>query len=46
MTYLVLQMIGALLIAAAFGAVLLWLGQVLGGRLVAPMRAKTLEYEL
>ena len=46
MTYLVLQMIGALLIAAAFGAALLWLGQVLWGRLVAPMRAKTLEYEL
>jgi len=46
MTYLVLQMIGALLIAAAFGAVLLWLGQVLWGRLVAPVRAKTLEYEL
>jgi len=45
-TYLVLQMIGALLIAAAFGAALLWLGQVLWGRLVAPMRAKTLEYEL
>ena len=46
MTYLVLQMIGALLIAAAFGGVLLWLGQVLWGRLVAPVRAKTLEYEL
>ncbi len=46
MTYLVLQMIGALLLAAAFGAVLLWLGQVFWGRLVAPVRAKTLEYEL
>lgn len=46
MTYLVLQMIGALLVAAAFGAALLWLGQVLWGRLVAPTRAKTLEYEL
>ena len=46
MTYLVLQMIGALLIAAAFGAALLWLGQVFWGRLVAPVRAKTLEYEL
>jgi predicted flap endonuclease-1-like 5' DNA nuclease len=45
-TYLVLQMIGALLIAAAFGGVLLWLGQVFWGRLVAPVRAKTLEYEL
>jgi predicted flap endonuclease-1-like 5' DNA nuclease len=39
-------MIGALLIAAAFGAALLWLGQVFWGRLVAPVRAKTLEYEL
>ena len=46
MTYLVLQMIGALLIAAVFGGALLWLGQVLWGRLVAPVRAKTLEYEL
>ncbi|RLB49774.1 MAG: hypothetical protein DRH23_05875 [Deltaproteobacteria bacterium] len=46
MTYLVLQMIGALLIAAVFGGVLLWLGQVFWGRLVAPVRAKTLEYEL
>ncbi len=46
MTYLVLQMIGAMLIAAAFGAGLLWLGQVFWGRLVAPVRAKTLEYEL
>jgi predicted flap endonuclease-1-like 5' DNA nuclease len=45
-TYLVLQMIGALLIAAVFGGALLWLGQVLWGRLVAPVRAKTLEYEL
>ena len=42
MTYLVLQMIGALLIAAVFGGALLWLGQVLWGRLVAPVRAKTL----
>jgi predicted flap endonuclease-1-like 5' DNA nuclease len=45
-TYLVLQMIGALLIAAVFGGALLWLGQVFWGRLVAPVRAKTLEYEL
>jgi predicted flap endonuclease-1-like 5' DNA nuclease len=41
-----LQMIGALLIAAAFGGSMLWLGQVFWGRLVAPVRAKTLEYEL
>jgi predicted flap endonuclease-1-like 5' DNA nuclease len=41
-----LQMIAALLIAAAFGAAMLWLAQVLWGRLVAPVRAKTLEYEL
>lgn len=46
MTYLVLQMIGAMLIAAVFGGVLLWLGQYFWGRLVAPVRAKTLEYEL
>ena len=46
MTYLVLQMIGAMLISAAFGAGLLWLGQVFWGRLVAPVRAKTLEDEL
>ena len=46
MTYLVLQMIGALLIAAVFGGVLLWLGQFFWGRLVAPVRAKTLGYEL
>ena len=46
MTYLVLQMIGALLIAALFGGVLLWMGQFFWGRLVAPVRAKTLEYEL
>ncbi|MGB5266822.1 MAG: hypothetical protein WBN30_09560, partial [Polyangiales bacterium] len=46
MTYLMLQMIGALLISAVFGALLLWLGQVFWGRLVAPVRAKTLEYEL
>jgi predicted flap endonuclease-1-like 5' DNA nuclease len=45
-TYLVLQMIGALLIAAVFGGVLLWLGQFFWGSLVAPVRAKTLEYEL
>jgi predicted flap endonuclease-1-like 5' DNA nuclease len=45
-TYLVLQMIGALLLAAASGAALLWLGQVFWGWLVAPVRAKTLEYEL
>ena len=41
-----LQMVGSLLVAAAFGALLLWLGQVLWGRLVAPVHAKTLEYEL
>lgn len=46
MTYLVLQMVGSLVAAAAFGAALLWLGQVFWGRLVAPVRAKTLEYEL
>ena len=46
MTYLVLQMIGGLLVAAVFGALLLWLGQVFWGRLVAPVRAKTLQYEL
>jgi len=45
-TYLILQMIGALLISAVFGALLLWFGQVFWGRLVAPVRAKTLEYEL
>jgi len=45
-TYLVLQMVGSLVVAAAFGAALLWLGQVFWGRLVAPVRAKTLEYEL
>ena len=46
MTYLMLQMIGGMLISAGFGALLLWLGQVFWGRLVAPVRAKTLEYEL
>lgn len=46
MIYLVLQMMGALLVAAAFGAGLLWLAQVLWGRLVAPMRTRTLGYEL
>ncbi len=46
MTYLVFEMIGALLVAAAFGAVMLWLGQVLWGHFGAPVRAKTLEYEL
>ena len=46
MIYLMLQMIGALLIAAAAGAALLWLVQVLWGKLVAPMRARTLELEL
>lgn len=46
MTYLMLQMIGALLIAAALGAALLWLVQVLWGRLLAPARARALEYEL
>jgi predicted flap endonuclease-1-like 5' DNA nuclease len=45
-TYLMLQMIGALLVSAAFGAVMLWLGQVLWGRFGAPIRAKSLEYEL
>ena len=46
MTYLVLQMIDSLLIAAVFGGALLWLGQFFWGRLVAPVRAKTLEYEI
>lgn len=46
MIYLMLQMISALLIAAVLGAALLWLSQVLWGRLVAPVRARTLEYEL
>ncbi|MGB5701330.1 MAG: hypothetical protein WBM48_00815 [Polyangiales bacterium] len=46
MIYLMLQMVGALLIAAVSGAVLLWLVQVLWGKLVAPVRARTLEYEL
>ncbi len=41
-----MQMIGALLIAALFGAGLLWLVQSFWGRLVAPVRIKTLEYEL
>jgi predicted flap endonuclease-1-like 5' DNA nuclease len=41
-----LQMIGALLIAAGSGALLLWLVQILWGRLSAPTRAKALEYEL
>lgn len=41
-----LQMVGALFVSAAFGAVMLWLGQVLWGRLGAPVRAKSLEYEL
>jgi predicted flap endonuclease-1-like 5' DNA nuclease len=45
-TYLVLQMIGALLIAAALGAALLWLVQILWGRMLAPTRSRTLEYEL
>jgi len=45
-TYLVLQMIGALFVSAAFGAITLWLGQVLWGHFGAPVRAKTLEYEL
>jgi predicted flap endonuclease-1-like 5' DNA nuclease len=44
--YLMLQMIGALLVAAVSGAALLWLVQVLWGKLVAPVRARTLEYEL
>ncbi|MEM9728329.1 MAG: hypothetical protein AAF997_07075 [Myxococcota bacterium] len=46
MTYLVLEMAGALLIAAAFGSLMLWLAQTLWGHLGAPVRAKTLEYEL
>lgn len=46
MIYLMLQMIGALLVAAVSGAALLWLVQVLWGKLVAPVRARTLEYEL
>ena len=46
MIYLMLQMIGALLIAAVCGAAMLWLAQALWGRLIAPMRARTLEYEL
>ena len=41
-----LQMISALLIAAVFGAALLWLVQVLWGKAVAPVRSKSLEYEL
>jgi len=44
--YLALQMIGSLLIAAVLGAALLWLMQVLWGRLAAPVRAKSLQYEL
>jgi predicted flap endonuclease-1-like 5' DNA nuclease len=44
--YLMLQMIGAMLIAAACGAALLWMVQALWGRLLAPTRARTLEYEL
>jgi predicted flap endonuclease-1-like 5' DNA nuclease len=44
--YLMLQMSAALLIAAVSGAALLWLVQLLWGKLVAPVRAKTLEYEL
>ncbi len=46
MTYLVFQIVGALLASAAFGAALLWLGQVFWGRLQAPVPAKTLTYEL
>ena len=46
MIYLMLQMVVALLVAALFGAALLWLSQVLFGRLVAPVRARTLEYEI
>lgn len=41
-----LEMTGALFIAALFGAVMLWLAQTLWGRLGVPVRAKTLEYEL
>jgi len=44
--YLMLQIIGVLLIAAVAGAALLWLVQVLWGKLIAPMRARTLELEL
>lgn len=46
MIYLMLQMIGALLAAAVFGAALLWLSQALFGRLVTPGRARTLQYEI
>ena len=41
-----LQMAGALLAAALFGAALLWMAQTLLGRLVAPVRARTLQYEV
>lgn len=40
------QMLGALLVAALCGAGLLWLAQVFWGRLLAPMRARTLQHEL
>ena len=46
MTYLVLQMAGALLVSAMFGAALLWLAQALWGRFGAPARTRALEYEL
>ena len=46
MTYLVVQMLGALLVAAAFGASLLWLSQVFWGRFRAPVRSKAMEFEV
>ena len=46
MIYLMLQMLGALLLAGLFGAVLLWLAQALWGTFLSPMRTRTLEYEL
>jgi predicted flap endonuclease-1-like 5' DNA nuclease len=39
-------MVGALVAAALAGAALLWLAQGLFGRFVAPVRARTLEYEI
>jgi predicted flap endonuclease-1-like 5' DNA nuclease len=41
-----LQMVMALLIAAGLGALLLWLSQAFWGQLVAPRRARTLQYEV
>lgn len=46
MIYLMLQMVAALLGAALFGAAILWLTQALFGRLISPVRARTLEYEV